>query len=178
VDSTSGYALLQKSLPIFLQLVATDPGLHVERPNGSLVISFPRVINGARHELRRFVTYDTIGALLLGVPSLVEYAYDGEFDSETPGFDWVHGIPAALIKIVAQVNSYRAGSIFSVNNWETLERRTWAWKSQRNLLDASPDSQNVNQARDAVQEGWRHLLLIYIYMVRLPPSLFSLESPI
>ncbi|CAE6444633.1 unnamed protein product [Rhizoctonia solani] len=164
VDNTSGYTLLQKALPKFLQIVAVNPDLYVERPNGDLVVSFPRTLGAPRHELRRFVTYDTIAALLLGVTPLAEYGYDDECSKETPGFDWVHGIPSAFIEIVARVNSWRAGSRVPTNEWEALERRIWAWQSLYTLPKKGFDNKDINVARAAVQEGWRHVLLIYIYM--------------
>ncbi|CAE6402542.1 unnamed protein product [Rhizoctonia solani] len=157
-DSVSGYISLQKTLPRFLQLVAVDSGLYMERPNGNLAVSFLRALTSPKYELRRFVIYDTVAALVLGVPPLVDYGYDEEFDC---GFDWIRGIPVALAEVISQVNSWRAGSGRALDNWETLEMRVLAWKAPSGMRD---EISAVENARAAVLESWKHVALIYIYM--------------
>ncbi|CAE6365728.1 unnamed protein product [Rhizoctonia solani] len=164
VDNTSGYSMLRRALPKFLQFVAANPDLYIEAPKGNLVVSFSRTLGAPHHELRRFVTYDTVAAFLLGVPPLAEYGYNDRRDSEITGFDWVHGIPAEFIEIIAQINSRRAESPATVDDPETLERRIWAWQSHGTVPDKSTDSKETNMTRAQVQEGWRHALLIYVYM--------------
>ncbi|KAL5639752.1 hypothetical protein ACGC1H_006359 [Rhizoctonia solani] len=164
VDSLSGYDLLRKALPKFLRLVAIDPKLNVEHPNGNLVVSFPRDFGALQHELKRFIFYDTTAALVLGVPPLVEYGYDGKCDRISHGFEWVHGVPIPLLETIAQVNSWRAGSrVAPLNDWRNLERRVLAWEPQPVIVEGD-DSATGGVARLAVQEGWRHVALIYIYM--------------
>ncbi|CAE6363591.1 unnamed protein product, partial [Rhizoctonia solani] len=158
-DTISGYASLQKTLPRFLQLVAAEPSLHMEHPNGNLVVSFTRALTSLRYELRRFVVYDTVAALVLGVSPLVDYGYDEEPDR---GFDWIRGVPVALAEVVSQVNSWRAGSGKILNSWQTLEMRVLTWKPPSDMCDEATPIEN---ARIAVLESWRHLALIYIYMV-------------
>ncbi|CAE6536963.1 unnamed protein product [Rhizoctonia solani] len=162
VDTNSGYNLFQKTLPEFLRLVAVDPKLTVEHPNGSLVVSFPRTLGAHQHELKRFLVYDAATAFVLGVPPLVEYGYDGECDPTSHGFQWVHGVPIALVETISQVNSWRAGSrVAPLNDWRNLESRVLAWNPQPVVAGDEPTG---NVARLAVEEGWRHVALIYIYM--------------
>ncbi|KAJ1305581.1 hypothetical protein OPQ81_000581 [Rhizoctonia solani] len=165
LDNCSGYTLLQKALPGFLQLVATDTNLYVEHPNGNLVVSFPRTLGSSQYELKRFVMCDTIAALVLGVPPLVEYAYNGECDPESHGLEWIHGVPVTLIKAISQVNSWRSGSRVTLDDWQALERCVLAWEPQPvNYKPDGEDSATGSVARLAVQESWRHVVLIYIYM--------------
>ncbi|CAE6477755.1 hypothetical protein ACGC1H_005835 [Rhizoctonia solani] len=163
VNSALGYNLLQKALPKFLQIVAADSNLYLELPNGNLVVSFPRILSAPRYELRRFVVYDTIATLVLGVPPLVQYSYNGECDSRSHGLEWIHGVPVALIEVISQVNSWRAGLRIPRNGWEALERRVLSWQPSF-LLTEDSATENVSAARVAVQEGWRNVVLIYIYM--------------
>ncbi|KAJ1305591.1 hypothetical protein OPQ81_000588 [Rhizoctonia solani] len=163
VDTASGYNLLRKALPMFFQLVATETDLYKEHPNGNLVVSFLRTLNSTPHEFQRFVIYDTISALILGVPPLVEYGYDGGCDSSSYVFEWVHGIPLTLVEIVSQVNSWRAGSRVPLDDWKTMESRVLAWSPPPAVPGDDP-AENVSVARSAVQESWRQVVLIYIYM--------------
>ncbi|CAE7211700.1 unnamed protein product [Rhizoctonia solani] len=165
IDSLSGYDLLRKALPKFLRLVAVDPNLTLEHPNGSLVVSFPQAFGGPQHELKRFIFYDTTTALVLGVPPLAEYGYDSECDPVSHGFEWVHGVPIPLVEIISQVNSWRAGSrVTPLDDWQNLESRAMAWQPQP-IITKGEDSATGSVARLAVQEAWRHVALIYIYMV-------------
>ncbi|CAE6529956.1 unnamed protein product [Rhizoctonia solani] len=164
VDSISGYAILQKALPGFLRLVAADSSLYMEHPNGNLVVSFPRTLNSPRYELKRFVMYDTAAALVLGLSPLVEYGYDGECDSTSHGLEWIHGVPVVLVQTISQINSWRAGSrVTPLADWKALERSILAWEPQPVVPDGE-DSGMQGVARLAVQESWRHVVLIYLYM--------------
>ncbi|ELU39623.1 fungal zn(2)-Cys(6) binuclear cluster domain-containing protein [Rhizoctonia solani AG-1 IA] len=152
----SGYTVLQKVLPKFLYLVAANPDLYMEHPNGSLVVSFPHTISSSHYELKRFLMYDTATALILGVSPLVEYGYDGECNPVSHGLEWVHGVPVALAEVIAQVNSWRAGSRAPpLHNWEILERRVLDWEPQS--IKSETDSSGAEMvARLALHEGWRH----------------------
>jgi hypothetical protein len=148
--------------------VAAEPHLSVEQPDGSLAISLSRTISSSQFELARFVLYDVMLSFLLGVTSLVEYAYEGTCDQD--GFEWIHGIPTILFQVISQVNSSRAGSRVRLDDWHTLERCVLTWQSSYVFPDAPsvPDRETVERA--TVQEGWRHVVLIYIYMVCLRTS--------
>ncbi|CAE6355504.1 unnamed protein product [Rhizoctonia solani] len=159
-DSISGYILLQKALPGFLRLVATDADLYMEDPNGHLTVSFTRTISASRHELNRFIMYDTTAAFVLGVPPLVNYGYGDECDSASL-LEWIHGIPTVLVETISRVNNWRAGS--RADNWKVLEERVLSWQLRLIKADGE-DSVLESMARLAVQESWRHVALIYIYM--------------
>ncbi|CAE6529962.1 unnamed protein product [Rhizoctonia solani] len=169
VDGSSGYTLLRNAVPWFLQLVAADTNLYTEHPDGNLVVSFPRTLCASRHELGRFATYDTVTALILGVPPLVEYGYDGGCDSSFQELEWNHGIPVALVEIISQINSWRAGSSVPLDDWQALERRVLAWQTPPPASDEASTTECISIGRVSVQESWRHVVLIYIYMV-YPPS--------
>jgi hypothetical protein len=168
VDSPSGYSLFRRLLPKFLHLVSTDPSLYTERPNGQLAVSFARALAAPRYELARFVVYDTTTALILGLAPLVEYEYNYEPEGNSHALEWVHGIPVELLASIAQVNAWRAGTWgVAVDNWQSLERRALEWEPRLSNVLESEGLVVKRVARLAVQESWRHLVLIYIYMVRV-----------
>ncbi|CAE6365170.1 unnamed protein product [Rhizoctonia solani] len=162
VSVALGYGLLRKALPGFLRLVAADSNLIIEHPNGSLYVSFPRTLGIPQQELNTFILYDAATAFALGVPSLVEYGYDGECDPTSHGYQCVHGVPVPLVEIISQVNSWRTGSRASLYDWRTLEGRAMAWQAQP--LPIEDEDMKVNVARLAVQESWRYVTLVYLYM--------------
>ncbi|KAF8606104.1 hypothetical protein BDV93DRAFT_520961 [Ceratobasidium sp. AG-I] len=109
-------------------------------------------------------------AFALGTPSLVQY--DASDYPIVPvvvrPLEWVHGIPEELIVNLVQINSWRASNpgIPNANDWLELELRALAWIPRTTELmgeDLSEDSYKV-VSRMAVQETWRHTVLIYIYM--------------
>ncbi|CAE6492246.1 unnamed protein product [Rhizoctonia solani] len=140
IGSGSGYLLLQKSLSVFLCLVATDSSLHIEHPGG-LVTSFPGALGAPQYELQWFIMYDTLTSFLLGTLPLVEYGYNGECDPASHGLEWVHGIPVAFIEIISQVNSWRAGSrVPPLDDWRKLETRALGWQSQLKVEGKASDN--------------------------------------
>ncbi|CAE6413763.1 unnamed protein product [Rhizoctonia solani] len=160
--STLGYQLLQKALPGFLRLVAADPNLIAEQPDGGLLVSFPRAFGTSPQEIKRFIIYDMATGFLLGVPPLLEYDYYGKCDPVSHGSEWIHGVPAPLVEIISQINSWRAGFKVPLDDWRVLESRVMAWEVQP--LPIEDGDSRMNVARLAIQEGWRHVVLIYIYM--------------
>ncbi|KEP53353.1 putative fungal Zn(2)-cys(6) binuclear cluster domain protein [Rhizoctonia solani 123E] len=164
ISSTSGYVVLQKALPRFLHLLAVDPNLYSEHRDGNLVVSFPRTFSTPQYELKRFVMLDTIATLVLGVPPLIEYGYDGECDPVSHGLECIHGVPVVLVETICQVNSWRAGSrVAPLDDWKTLEKRVMNWQTQPPIGEGGEGAVE-NIARFAIQESWRQVVLIYIYM--------------
>ncbi|KAF8671442.1 hypothetical protein RHS04_08289 [Rhizoctonia solani] len=161
-DVVSAYNQVKRALPKFFQLVAFNSSLYIECPDGNLVVSFPRALTSPQSELRRFVIYDTIGALVLGTPPLVDYGYENEHEE---GLDLIRGIPVTLAGVISQINAWRAQSSGTLGNWQDLERQVLAWKPLSTVLERDPTVDYDSIARTTVQEGWRHVALIYIYMV-------------
>jgi hypothetical protein len=74
---------------------------------------------------------------------------------------------------VMLVNAWRAAhpGIPNANEWVGLEMRTMAWEPRIAPITGEDSFEVV--ARLAVQESWRHTVLIYIYMVSCPRILKS-----
>ncbi|KAG8777535.1 hypothetical protein FRC12_000322 [Ceratobasidium sp. 428] len=181
VGYAAGYSVLRRSAPMFFQLFAADPSLWFEQ-NGRLLISLSRALSAERYEIRRFVFYDTMLALVLGLPPLVEYD-SSEFPiiSElVEPLDGVHGVPIELIVNIVQVNAWRAAhlGVPNADGWMGLEVRTLTWDPRTEEIQGGDSYEVVT--RLAVQESWRHAVLIYIYMgmCGLPSSDFRVQSSV
>jgi hypothetical protein len=167
IDTIAGYLVLRRALPSFLHLVSTDLKLCTER-KGDLFISLPRILTSSRYETRRFVFYDILCTLALGVAPLAEY--DSSDSSIQPGaplpLEGFHGIPFEWIVIIGDVHVWRAAhpGVSNETGWTSLELRTLAWHPR--TVDISSRESIELVVRMAVQETWRHATLIYIYMVR------------
>ncbi|KAF8672125.1 hypothetical protein RHS04_07897 [Rhizoctonia solani] len=163
-DGASVYATLRFALPKFLSLVATDAGLMIEQPNGNLAVSFFHTLSSTRQEIGRFVLCDVLIPFLFGLPPLVEYGYDAKCICDR--FEWFHGIPIVFFQVISQVNSWRAGSRASSDDWQDLEQRIVS-QEQPNAMSEAPRPSTLDGAsveRATVKELWKHVALIYIYM--------------
>ncbi|KAG8699475.1 hypothetical protein FRC09_006595 [Ceratobasidium sp. 395] len=164
INSAAGYSLLRRSLPTFFRLVAADSSLWSERRG--LLVSLPRALSAERYEIRRFVYYDTMLAFILGLAPLVEYD-SSEFPiiSEfTRPLEWVHGIPIELIVDIVQVNAWRAAhpGVPNMSGWVDLEVRAITWEPRTEEIQGGESYDVVT--RLAIQESWRHAVLVYVYM--------------
>ncbi|KAF8754972.1 hypothetical protein RHS01_05776 [Rhizoctonia solani] len=142
VNSASGYTALRSVLPKLLRLAAADPGLMIQEPNGSLVISLPRMLYALRPELIRFSYFDTVSS-----------EYDMNPECESRGHEWVHGTPAVLLQVIAQVNSWRASSRVRLDHWHTLEQRVLSWTSRYAMLNDSAIAESATCLRAAGIRG-------------------------
>ncbi|CAE6439277.1 unnamed protein product [Rhizoctonia solani] len=162
LGTATGYACLRSALPHFLRLASNDSSLWAEECNGSLCISLPAALTYTQVEIRRFVFYDIMCSLLLGLPTLAEY--DSTGFPMVPGADipveWVHGVPVEMIVNIVEVHNWRAQAKYV--DWATLEMRTLGWRWSRRDFQFGESAEMV--CRVAIQEAWRHATLIYIYM--------------
>ncbi|KAH7322349.1 hypothetical protein B0J17DRAFT_683753 [Rhizoctonia solani] len=162
LGTSAGYASLRLALPNFLRLVSDDPRLCVEQGrSGLLCVSLLSALTTGRVEIRRFVFYDIMCSLVLGVPTLAEYDSTGsQIATDEVPFEWVHGVPVEMIVNITEVHKWRA----QLNNvdWRVLETRTleWSWSGR----DVQFEESVQMIYRVAILESWRHATLIYIYM--------------
>ncbi|CAE6516345.1 unnamed protein product [Rhizoctonia solani] len=121
VDTVAGYALLKRARPLFLHLVSNYRDLCSER-NGQLAVSLPRVLLTLRYEIKRFVFYDMMCALALGVMPVAEYD-----PGESPVVMYpplptevFHGVPIEWILIIGHIHA-------RTSNWRSLEAQILSW---------------------------------------------------
>ncbi|KAG8732529.1 hypothetical protein FRC12_019233 [Ceratobasidium sp. 428] len=99
-----------------------------------------------------------------GLPQVVEY--DTSVippESNMYPTEWVHGCPIRLKIMLANLNKHVMWSRTGItSDWQSLERELLSWQPPNYII---PDEEAWKKvARLAVQESWRHTLLIYLYM--------------
>jgi hypothetical protein len=163
-DSLTGYTLFRRSSPVFLQLAAQFPELWSN--NSAIFIS--AAVQSRNYQIGYFVLHDTLIALALGTPPLINYDTTSCWvdDGRNSLLEVVYRLPADVIVLIAKINSWRVlRSMDQVTSnqseWHDLEEHLKHWNPTVDRDDESFDA----IARLAVQEVFRQALLIYLYMV-------------
>ncbi|KAG9123286.1 hypothetical protein FRC07_015143 [Ceratobasidium sp. 392] len=162
-DGMNTYELLKNYASTFLQVVFSDPALWPSSYN-STSVSLAHVLASDSYEISHFAMLDMMCSMVYGLPQVVDY------DTSMPPLDtgihpaqMVHGCPPELQLVLADINAHSAWKqIGPILDWYGIERklREWSPSSQ-----SSPGEESWKLvARLAVQESWRHALLIYLYM--------------
>jgi hypothetical protein len=166
--STAAYATFKLCRPIFLQLAAKVPQICTQ----ASAISISHALHGPMHEIRKFVFWDTMTSLAFGTAPLLHY--DTAIYPLPPNLtrsmilEWVYGCPPEIVVLLAKVNGWRVSQWMEqpflnpgLDEWEEIEERVKQWSP---VIDRKDDAALV-VGRLAVQETWRHAVLIYLYMV-------------
>lgn len=163
-DSATCYSLFKSCTPLFLHYATKFP----EVWSGSSTISLVHALRAPQFEIARFVFWDVVCALLLGIPSVFQYdtASHSSEKSNRPALEWVYGCPEEIVILIARINASR-GPRSSRNpgpspyEWREIEMRLQQWTPRLEYVGGEP-SHFI--ARFAVQESWRHAVLVYLYM--------------
>jgi hypothetical protein len=75
----------------------------------------------------------------------------------------MHGIPLEFQITIAEINACRDKSPYAPS-WKEIEHKLITWQTRPSEYDPSWESQ-VIIAWFAVEESWRHTLLVYLYLV-------------
>lgn len=164
-NSQAAYSLLQQTLPIFVQLASKYS--HLWSPNRTILIS-QALYRPPNYYICKFVFYDTMAALALARSPLVQYDTRSSYNAWSSGkngkaLEWVYGCSLQIVVFVAKINAWRVGAGVErwIEDWREVEGEVIRWAP---LMDYVDDS--IGQVmRLAVQESWRHAVLIYLYMV-------------
>ncbi|CAE6389070.1 unnamed protein product [Rhizoctonia solani] len=158
-DNAAGYELTQKATPTLLRLAYCYPEIWTKQG----VISPSQVMLHNKHEIFHFIWVDNIAAMVLGTPTFLPY------DTMARGaqrsrmqMEWIWGCPEEFVIQCARINTIRSsgGRYNNGNLWKDIETQIIEWKP---TAEKSNDSRDA-VARLAVQESWRHAMLIYLYM--------------
>ncbi|KAG9092961.1 hypothetical protein FS749_015296 [Ceratobasidium sp. UAMH 11750] len=162
-NNTNVYRLLRESAPAFLQIALAETTWRWTSLNPTSV-SLAHLLASSRYELSHFALLDSLCSMVYVLPHVIDY------DTSVPPFgedvnhvEWVHGCPAEFQLILVDINNYshqrREGHDL---DWQLTEQRLKSWKPE---VQTSEEGESLRAvARLAVQESWRHTLLIYLYM--------------
>ena len=167
MNTPVAHLVLRKSVPFFLALAARYPDIWAD----DLSISIRHAFTGLRFEFSHFAFLDTMTALVFGTIPLIHYditVYPTLAPPKSFYIDWAHGCSPIVIVLMARVNSWRAARLIDPTHpIPTLEQQQ---EFQACLQEWNPtieygDQPALVMGRLAVQECWKHAVLIYMHMV-------------
>ncbi|QRV97118.1 Fungal specific transcription factor domain [Ceratobasidium sp. AG-Ba] len=158
------YQCVQILAPMVCQIIYMDPTLWLDSWNFTAV-SLTHILASSRAELIHFILLDSLCSLAYALPQAIEYDTSvAPFDIEMHPTKWIHGCPVefqhALVEINAHFNA-RVGAR-PLRDWRYIEHRLKSWQAK--VWSTTDEEPRRTVARLAVQESWRHALLIYLYM--------------
>ncbi|KEP54529.1 putative fungal zn(2)-cys(6) binuclear cluster domain protein [Rhizoctonia solani 123E] len=160
------HLVLRKSVPFFLALAAKYPDIWAD----DLSISIRHAFTGLRFEFSHFAFLDTMTALVFGTIPLIHYditVYPTLAPPKSFYIDWAHGCSPIVIVLMARVNSWRAARLIDPTHpIPTLEQQQefHACLKEWNPTIEYGDQPALVMGRLAVQECWKHAVLIYMHM--------------
>ncbi|KAG8772973.1 hypothetical protein FRC12_002806 [Ceratobasidium sp. 428] len=154
--------LLRESAPVFLEIALTE-GAWRSTPGFPSLVSVVDILTSPRHELAHFFILDSLCSMLYALPQVVGYDTSVTKLDDDVHLGRVHGCPATLQIILAEINSLvhqnQAGNKFG---WQSIEQRLKSWQP---VIHISEDGESWRTiACLAIEESWRYTLLIYLYM--------------
>lgn len=152
-----------------MKVAFADPTVWPRQPDCS-GISLVHALTAYNSDLARFILMDALSSLCFGVPPLIEYDTSvpaAEINqSQTQRIESIHGCTATFAISIIMINVWRAHNHNPPvkYSWQEIEAEICAWRPRPD--DGPPVDAWKTVARLAIQEGWRHVALIYLYMVR------------
>ncbi|CAE6503985.1 unnamed protein product [Rhizoctonia solani] len=166
VNTLTGHLLLRRSIPLFLALTAKFQELWANDSS----ISFRHALAHSQSEIPHFVFLDTVASLVFGIAPLIHYDvtfYPKVQSLRRSHIEWAHGCSPIVVLLLATVNSWRAARFIDPTHpIPTLgEQQIFkAYLQEWNPTIGYGDQPAVVMGRLAVQECWKHAVLIYMYM--------------
>ncbi|KAG8772971.1 hypothetical protein FRC12_002804 [Ceratobasidium sp. 428] len=162
-NGTSVYRLLLDFSPVFLQIALAETARQLT-PSKSVSVSLAHLFASGRCELAYFALLDSLCSMLYAVPQTIDYDTSVQLSRahSHPVQFWIYGCPPEFQMALADINTdFHRGGAGKHLNWKLVEQNLMSWKP---VLSASDGESWRTIARLAVQESWRHTLLIYLYM--------------
>ncbi|CAE6434798.1 unnamed protein product [Rhizoctonia solani] len=161
VSAATTYGLFCRTVPNFLQVVYSDPTLRPTQPGPNL-ISIAHLLASSRYGPAYYVLMDIKGSMIYGVPQLVDYDTAIElFHVEPHPVEWIDCLPGEFLVLLAKINARRDQR--SSEDWTNIERQLISWELRSKLEPKGLESWKLIAWR-ALQETWRHTLLMYLYL--------------
>eukprot|EP01099_Mayorella_cantabrigiensis_P002288 TRINITY_DN200_c0_g1_i1.p1 TRINITY_DN200_c0_g1~~TRINITY_DN200_c0_g1_i1.p1 ORF type:complete len:615 (-),score=-31.21 TRINITY_DN200_c0_g1_i1:59-1903(-) len=166
-DTNAAYTLMKNIAPTFVKVALADPALW-PRQFGSSGLSLVHMFTSYRFGIGRFFFMDALTSLTFGVPPLIEYDTSASVSEisllQSQRIESIQGCTAIFAIGIIKINAWRAYNHGPPASyiWEAIEADVWSWEPQPE--DGPPDDSWKSIARLAIKEGWRHAVLIYLYM--------------
>ncbi|CAE6458039.1 unnamed protein product [Rhizoctonia solani] len=162
-NATTTYRLLCHLAPSFLETVYSDPTLWSTEQDPSLV-SIAHLLSSSRYGPANYMLMDVVASMIYGVPHIMQYNADVEpFHTQPHSAEWMNCFPGEFLILLAKINICRDQRSV-IEDWLDIERRLISWEPRPKFEPEGLDS-SKSVAWLALQETWRHTLLIYLYLV-------------
>ncbi|CAE7198976.1 unnamed protein product, partial [Rhizoctonia solani] len=163
VDPQLAYRTQRLAIPIFMELAQTEPTFWRYHNSGPSLHSVGLSIQPG---LARFATMDVAGSFIFGLPQMI--TWDPIFIPELahlPWDEWIPGLPLYFLLVLCAINTWREQDPRdrNPNEWSQYERSVLDWRAQHIYRSDHSDSWRTI-GRLIVQEAYRHMTLIYLYM--------------
>ncbi|CEL55926.1 hypothetical protein RSOLAG1IB_01939 [Rhizoctonia solani AG-1 IB] len=165
IDPRLAQRTLHLAVPIFVQITQAEPAFFQGNSSGP---SLHIVLLSAQANagLARFATVDIIGSFIFGSPQMI--LWDPAFVPELARLqwdEWIPGCPLYFMLVLCTINIWRGQHPHTrdLNEWIQLEHNVQTWQPQQTHCLKSANSWRT-LGRLAVQEAFRHMTLIYLYM--------------
>ncbi|KAB5590223.1 Fungal-specific transcription factor domain containing protein [Ceratobasidium theobromae] len=151
--------LFETAAPVFRRACSEPP---------EQLVNLPSLLLGPQHNLRLFASCDIFLGLLTARPTFFKYDiyYTRQMHERLvgdSGIEWLYGLPSLFLVLLAQINTLYEDFGTNVEP-RCIARIEHDVQSVKTTIDelASP----VSRIRKVtVQEGWRQVIYIYIYVV-------------
>ncbi|CAE6457164.1 unnamed protein product [Rhizoctonia solani] len=163
IDPQLAYKTLYLAIPIFMHMAQTEPAIWRGRDSGP---SLHSVLLSNQTGLARLATVDIVGSFIFGFPQTI--MWDPTFIPELARLqwdEWLPGCPLCFVLVLCKINTWRNQDPHTRNldEWVQYEHNVLDWRpGQICRLDSSGSWRAVG--RLAIQEAFRHMTLIYLYM--------------
>lgn len=169
-NSQGGYTLLRNLIPTVLQIALSDLDLWSFQPNRS-GISLAHALNIPHPEIYRFALTDALTSLTFGVPLLLQYDTSlpqgpvALFETKVSPAIVAPELAPEFTMMIIKISSWRSKNpdqSAPEDVWKPIETEAWAYQQSVDVPIEAGTLYSV--ARMAIIEGWRHAILIYLYM--------------
>ncbi|KAJ1311816.1 hypothetical protein OPQ81_010278 [Rhizoctonia solani] len=161
LNAATRYGLFCRAAPSFLQMVYSDPTLSPIEPHPTLV-SIAHLLASSRYGPACYALMDVKGSMVYGVPQILDYNTGIElFHAEPHPLEWFDCFPGEFLIPLAKINVCRDQN--STESWRNIEQELVSWEPRPKFDPKGLESWKLIAWR-ALQETWRHTLLIYLYL--------------
>ncbi|CAE6428203.1 unnamed protein product [Rhizoctonia solani] len=160
LGATVTYRLFCQFAPKFLQIVNHTTPLRSAQHDST--VSIAHLLASPFYKCADYMFMDIVGSMVYGLPQVLEYNTDINLShTRLHPVEWHNCLPGKLLVVLAKLNVFRDGGI---GDWQELEQWLVRWEPRPGFKPRGLDSCK-SIAWFALQEAWRHILLIYLYLV-------------
>ncbi|CAE6428263.1 unnamed protein product [Rhizoctonia solani] len=159
LGATATYRLFCQFAPKFLQIINSTPTLRSDQNDHT--ISIAHLLASPFYKCVNYTFMDIMGSMVYGLPHILEYNTDIDlFHTQLHPVEWVNCLPGEFLLTLAKLNIFRDRGMC---DWRAIKQWLVFWEPSLGFEPKGLESWK-SIAWVALQETWRHTLLIYLYL--------------